>query len=220
MKKIVLGVEKAVNPSTGEVDLIGALLHVTKKVNAEVGVKKDGLYNTFTGSLQARLLKHGILSTYVADFILLMQEICLARKISGGLKTVWELADETFFDSIVNERIIQTGLNNIRLRHTKSRELWLLQNRVIPKLEKQAKRANAEAPAQQDLSETLDKIGELIVEIERLKKELEEKELSIKKRNEYIAQQKEKIKALEKAGNSTKIDDILAKAIVRARSKI
>lgn len=222
-----LGVENAVNPKTGEVDLVGALRFVTHKLNAEKGVVKDGLYNTFTGSMQGRLVKYGIPAGYVADLALLMQEIGLARKIGTGITTTWEIADDSFFDNFVHSKIIKTGINNLRQRHTKSQDLWLLKTKTIPKLQEQitsAAQAGGSEDVPPDLTATLNKVGELIAENEKLHDLLgaARKELAGAENEaaSVIAGLKQQVAALEKqVAENANLDQALADAIERARKR-
>jgi hypothetical protein len=70
--------------------------------------------------MQSRLKQHGVPPTYLADFLLLMQELGLARRRGGSRKTIWEVSCTTYFDSFVTDEWLEIALQRLQQRHSKS----------------------------------------------------------------------------------------------------
>lgn len=160
MKKKTRSVAEAINPETGQPDLIGALRHVITTLNQSEDVERKSLYHILSGSMRARLEVIGIPDTYIADFSLVMQELGLARH-RGGKWIVWEIVDITFFDEIVTQVWVDKAIHTIAQRHDSSKELRVLREKV-----EQAEKPDLSHAG--DSPEFIEPMAEMVAEVERL----------------------------------------------------
>ena len=194
--KKTLAVAEAINPETGEVDLMGALRFVIVKLNEEEDIERGGLYHTLCGSMQNRLKSFGIPAKYLVDFQLVMQELGVARRRGANNKTLWEVSCTTYFDAFVSEEWLDWSLHNIAKRH----ETTTTHRKLREQLAEKELEAAGEA--------TLEQVAELMVEVEELQKAAADKDARI-----------EQLEAeLTKLPKRT-FDSDLAAAIEKARAK-
>jgi hypothetical protein len=138
-----LAVAKAINPKTGENDLIGAIQELVTFLNKEGDVEKGRHYHQLTGSMQARMKRFGIPVAYLADFQLLIQEMGLVRRVGAGPTLAWKVVDLTSMSELVCEQLVSRSLAAVLQRHNDHEELRCLRKA----LEKKAGTPDDSAPA-------------------------------------------------------------------------
>lgn len=161
MTKVKRAVAEAINPATGRPDLTGALRHVLTKLNEEDGIQKGALYHVLNGGLQSRVQSFGIPNTYLVDFVLLMQDLGLARHRGAHTVTVWEVVDVKFFDEFVTKEWLRRALDNLQKRHEK--------NAVHVRLRQRVERLESEGAQRPSVPSThIEQMAEMVAEVERL----------------------------------------------------
>lgn len=163
-----LAVADAINPGTGAIDLMGAMCYVTEHLNMETDIKKGGLYHELPGGMQARLKKFGIPERYIADFLLLLQEVGIVRRHGGGHHVHWEVSCMTYFEAFATVAVVKRSLECLTERHAKNEEL----RRLKARLERFEKTPPTHSPAVSTvIAEDPDYIthmAEMVAEVEKL----------------------------------------------------
>ena len=118
-----LAVAKAINPGSGEEDLMGALRYVLKKLSEEEDCVKGGFFHSVPGAMGKRLNSLGIPETYRADFMLVMQETGIARMFGSAKSCCWEFLCVTFMDEMLTEQVLNKALPSIAKRHKHHKDL-------------------------------------------------------------------------------------------------
>lgn len=139
-----LSLEKAINPETGEEDLIGALKYVIRCCNQEPflssrqikrikgNIPEDDIHHIIEGGMSHRLEELKISKAYLAEFLLLMQNLTICRSIKRGI--FWQIIDVRFIDSFINEMVVEKALKDLLKRRNQT-DLIRQQSKRIEYLE-------------------------------------------------------------------------------------
>lgn len=140
-----LSLKKAINPETGEEDLIGAIRYVIRRCNGEpylenrdirekikIKISHGYAYHVIEGGMTERLESLGISRAYLAEFLLLMQILRVCVKVKAG--KFWKIIDEDVIDEFIDEVSVNDTLEKL-LKHRNRIDLIRQQAKRIEYLE-------------------------------------------------------------------------------------
>lgn len=156
------------NPSTGAADLPGALRYAVAKLKEAPDTVAGVIFNSLKGSLTDRLKSVGISVTHVADLILLMQELGIARHRGGGRNVEWQVVDISCFEEFVTKEWLECAVQALSARHASTAS--------VRDMKKQLKAGNDTA---QPATLTLEELAEMVAEIEQLRRQVKDLKLEL-----------------------------------------